>query len=87
MAITIHHLILISQNQNNNKACANIAAEFDDDCSNHCFSFNDINEDKESFITIERAKWEEKNMRVFGDEPTVEPEDLTLAGSSATKVN
>ena len=70
----------------NNEAYANIAVEFDDDCFNHRLAFNNINEDKESFITTEKMKWEEKMMRVFGDEPTMEPKDLALAGSSATKV-
>ena len=70
----------------NYEAYANIIAEFDDDSFNHRLALNDINEDKESFITAKRTKWEEKMMRLFGDEPTVEPKDLALAGSSATKV-
>lgn len=65
-----------------NEAYANIAAEFDDDCFNHWFAFNNINEDKESFIDAERVKWEEK----IGDEPIMEPENLALEKSSATKV-
>lgn len=71
----------------NNKAHANMATEFDYDCFNNHFTLNNIEEDNESFITNERARWTEKMARVFSDEPTVEPEDLTLLGSSASKIS
>ena len=70
----------------NNEAYANMEAEFDDNCFNHRFSLNNIEEDKDSFITNERARWAEKMARVFGNKPTVEPEDLALAGSRATEI-
>ena len=40
----------------NNEAYANIAVEFDDDCSNHRPALNNIKEDKETFIVAEKAK-------------------------------
>ena len=69
-----------------NEARANMTAEFDDDCFSHCFTLNNIEEDKESFITNERARWAEKMARVFDDEPAVELRDLALARLSAVKI-
>lgn len=41
----------------NNEAYANLVAEFDDDCFNHRYAFNDIEEEKGLFIINERFRW------------------------------
>ena len=60
----------------NNEAYANLAVEFDDDCFIHRFTFNNIEEDKEFFITNERGRWAEKMEYIFGNAPVMGQEIL-----------
>ena len=56
----------------------NIVGDLDEDCFNHHQSLDIIQEDQEAFIITKTQEWSEHTDRIFGDDPTVEPEDSVL---------